>query len=225
MARGPIRSGRILCWLCIAIGLMALGAGVWTLIRSLRTEQWPVTDGVVRSAGVAAQSGGSDGDTYSPEVTYTYQVGGVDYTGKKVAVGQMSSSRDYALGVLSRYPIGKKVSVHFSPADPAEAVLETGIHGGTWICFAVGTGFVLFGAMFLQLQRAAARAQAPGAPAADVKALPEGRVGMDQPPVLMGVIFVLAGVGICFLPPSGGTPGWILYLRAEYLDSREFPSC
>ena len=40
---------------------------------------------------------------------------------------------------------------------------------------------------------------------------PDGSISMDKPPVLMGVIFLLAGVGICFLSPSGGTPHWIVY--------------
>ena len=76
----------------------------------------------------------------------------------------MSSSSEYAQGILNRYPVGKKVSVHYSPGDPSEAVLETGIHGGAWICLGVGTAFGLFGIMFLQIQRAAARAQMPGVP-------------------------------------------------------------
>jgi hypothetical protein len=134
------------------------------------------------------------------------------YTGDKVSIGAMSSSSAYAQGILNRYPIGKKVSVHYSPGDPSEAVLETGIHGGTWICLGVGTAFTLFGALFLQIQRAAARAQMPGAPpSSSVKVQPDGSVTMDKPPVLMGVIFLLAGLGICCVPPDSGTPHWVVF--------------
>ena len=216
MAQVSNRGVRLFCWLFIAIGLVAVGAGVWTLIKSIRTERWPVTDGVIQSAEMKSHSGSKGGTTYSAEVTYTYQVNGVRYKGNKVAIGQMSASPEYAQGILNRYPVGKKVSVHYSPTDPSEAVLETGIHGGTWICFGVGTAFALFGAMFLQIQRAAAKAQMPGAPPSSVRTNPDGSTSMDKPPALMGVIFLLAGVGICFMQPSGGTPNWIVYAAGGF---------
>ena len=34
---------------------------------------------------------------------------------------------------------------------------------------------------------------------------------MEKPPVLMGVIFLLAGIGLCFVPPDSGKPGWLMY--------------
>lgn len=198
------------CWLFIVIGLAVVGAGFWTLIKSVRTERWPATDGVIQSAHQEAHSD-NDGTTYSAEVTYTYQVSGASYNGGKISIGQMSSSSQYAQQILGRYPVGKKVSVYYSPANPAEAVLETGIHGGTWICFGVGTAFALFGVMFLQMQRAAVKAQMPGAqPSSSVRTNPDGSISMDKPPVLMGVIFLLAGTGICFLTPDGHAPKWIL---------------
>jgi hypothetical protein len=207
MAKVSGRGTQLFCSLFIVIGLVAVGAGIWTLTKSLRTEHWPVTDGVILTAEIKSHSG-EHGDTYSPEVTYSYRVNGTGYTGKKIAIGQMSSSTGYAQGVLQRYPVGQKVSVHYSPDDPAEAVLETGIHGGVWICFGVGTAFVLAGALFLQISRAAARAQQPGAPPSSVHVQPDGSVTMDKPPVLMGVIFLLVGLGLSFVYPDNGTPRW-----------------
>ena len=194
----------------IVFGMAVLGAGVWTLIKSIRTEHWPVTDGVVQSAHQESHSG-DHGTTYSAEVTYTYQVSGVSYSGHKISIGAISSSSQYAQGILDRYPVAKKVSVYYSPADPAEAVLETGIHGGTWICFGVGTAFGLAGLMFLQIFRAAAKAQMSGASASlSAPVNPDGSFTASKPPVLMGVIFLLAGTAICFAPPDGHAPKWIL---------------
>ena len=34
---------------------------------------------------------------------------------------------------------------------------------------------------------------------------------MNKPPVLMGVIFLLVGIGLCFVPPDHGKPGWLMY--------------
>ena len=212
MAQMSNRVAQLFCSLFIVIGLVAVGVGVWLLIKSIRAEHWPVTDGIIQSSEMKSHQGSKGGTTYSAEVTYTYQVAGTGYTGNKVSIGQMSSSSEYAQGILNRYPVGKKVSVHYLPGDPSDAVLETGIHGGTWICLGVGTVFTLFGIMFLQIKRAAARAQLPGAAqSSSVTVQPDGRVTMDKPPVLMGVIFLLAGIGICFLPPSGGTPHWVIY--------------
>jgi uncharacterized protein (TIGR03435 family) len=212
MAQMSSRGAQLFCSLFIVIGLVVVGVGVWLLTKSLRAEHWPVTDGIVQSAEMKSQTGNHGSTTYSAEVTYTYQVAGATYTAGKVAIGQMSSSVDYAQGILNRYPVGKKVSVHYSPDDPSDAVLETGIHGGMWICLGVGTAFTLFGIMFLQIQRAAMRAQMPGAPpSSSVTVQPDGRVTMDKPPVLMGVIFLLVGIGLCFVPPDQGKPGWLMF--------------
>lgn len=211
MAKGSSRGVQIFCGLFVVIGLAVVSAGVWTLIKSIRTESWPVTDGVIESAKIQSHTSNKGGTSYAPEVTYTYRVAGVNYGGDKIAIGQMSSSSDYARSVLKRYPVGGKVTVHYSSTNPVEAVLETGVHGGTWICFGVGTVFVLVGAMFLRIMRAAERAQLSGAPMSSVQTSSVGSISMNKPPVLMGVIFLLAGVGICFMQPAGGTPLWIVY--------------
>jgi hypothetical protein len=211
MAQMSSRGTQLFCSLFIVIGLLAVGIGIWTLAKSIRSEHWPVTDGIVQSAEMKSHEGSKGRTTYSAEVTYTFQVAGTSYTGDKVSIGQMSSSAEYAQGILNHYPTGKKVSVHYSPGDPSDAVLETGIHGGTWICLGVGTAFTLFGIMFLQISRAAARAQMPGAPeSSSVEVLPGGRVTMSKPPVLMCVIFLLAGIGLSFVPPDPGKPNWLM---------------
>lgn len=204
------RGTQFFCSLFIVIGLGAVGAGVWMAVKSFRSEHWPVTEGAILTAEMKSHFG-KHGRTYSPEVTYSYQVAGRQYEGGKLAFGQMSSSSGYAHGILNRYPVGKKVSVHYSPADPEEAVLETGIHGGVWICFGGGTAFTLFGVMFLQISRAAARAQLPGAAPSSLHVQPDGSVAMDKPPVLMGVIFLLAGIGLCFVTPDEGKPRWLMW--------------
>lgn len=212
MAQSTPRGLQLFCWLFIVLGVGITGWGGWTLIRSVRTNDWPVTEGVIQSARQESHRGTKGGTTYSAEVTYTYQVAKASYTGSKIAIGQMSSSSEYAQGVLSRYPVGGKVAVHYSATDPADAVLETGIHGGTWICFGVGTVFALFGVMFLQIMKAAAKAQTTDAlQPGSTRPATDGSTTTSKAPLLMGVIFLIAGVGICFGQPSGGTPQWIVY--------------
>jgi len=200
------RDTRAFCGLFMVIGVIAIGCGAWTFLRSLRCEHWPTTEGVVEAAEIGVQSGSDSdsGDTYSANVSYNYQVAGIRYEGTRLAFGAMSASSDYAQGILSRYPVGKKVLVHYAPDHPELAVLETGIHGGTWIGLGVGTVFVLFGWMFLQVSSAANRAEQT-TPAA------QSDVGLQQPPALMGVIFMLMGSFVFFMEPSSGTPRWVVY--------------
>lgn len=198
------RGTRMFLGLFMVVGVIAIGCGAWTLLRSLRCEHWPTTEGVIETAEMGRQSSNDGGDTYSANVSYSYQVAGIHYVGTRLAFAAMSASSGYARGILDRYPVGKKVPVHYSPDDPELAVLETGIHGGTWVALGVGTFFVLMAWMFLQWFSAANRA-GQTAPTA------QSDVSLQQPPILMGVIFMLMGSFVFFMEPSGGTPHWIAY--------------
>jgi Protein of unknown function (DUF3592) len=217
MAQPSIRSTRLFCGLFILMGVGAIGAGGWILVQGLRCEFWPTTDGVIQTAEMNYHSGNHGGVTYSADVTYKYQVAGVNYTGTRLAFGQMSSSSEYARRILDRYPVGQKVSVHYSPGKPEQAVLETGIHGGTWLCLGVGTVFVLAGVMAMQLL--AARPTVPGkagTPPPATSPDDTGRAGLQKPPILMGVIFVLMGSFVFFMEPSRGVPAWIVYAAGGF---------
>lgn len=207
-------SRSITCFLFLfaIVGFVVVCFGIWTAIKSIRATHWPVAEGVVQASTMKrhTSNGSHGGDTFSPEVSYTFQANGASFTGNKISFGQMSSSTDYAQRILDRYPVGKKVSVYYDPANPSEAVLETGIHGGTWVLLAVGTIFMLAGSMFLQIFRKAQNRQIDGTPSSTTIA-PDGRFTMDKPPVLMGAIFLIFGIGICFLQPAQGIPAWIVY--------------
>jgi hypothetical protein len=208
MAQPIPRGLKLFLGIFIIVGAIVIGCGAYTLIRSLRCEHWPTTDGVVQSAQMARHEGDADhGDTYSADVSYSYQVAGVNYDGNRLAFGSVSSSSSYAQGILNHYPVGQKVSVHYDPANPELAVLETGIHGGTWVCFGVGTVFLLAGIMFLQVFSRANKVDPATAP--HQATLPARST--QQPPVLMGVIFMLMGSFAFFAPPSVGTPRWVVY--------------
>jgi hypothetical protein len=206
----PVPPGlRLFLGLFILIGLIALGVGVMNLVRSLRCESWPTVEGVIESADMQSQTGGEEGITYSADISYAYQVAGKHYAGQRVAFGARSASSSRAQRVLDRFPVGKKVSVHYSPGDPQLAVLEPGIHGGTGVCFGVGTVFLLFGVVFLQLFSAARR---PGPNPYLTSLAPGVRPGQwQQPPVLMGVVFILMGLFVCLGEPADGVSDWIGY--------------
>lgn len=199
---------RIFPWVFILTGLFAAGCGVKMMVQSIRCESWPSTEGVILTSQMKSHSGDEGGTTYSASICYDYKVSDVHYTSTRWAIGAMSSSSSYAQEILSRYPAGKKVTVYHSPDEPKEAVLETGIHGGTWICLAVGTVFVLAGCMILQLFR---KALATDNSTDYIPGVQSAKPGASKPPLLMGIIFVVMGSFVFFMRPSGGTPGWIAY--------------
>lgn len=57
MAQTSSRGVKLFCWLFMVVGFVALGAGGWTLIKSLRTTNWPVTEGVITATHIASHSG------------------------------------------------------------------------------------------------------------------------------------------------------------------------
>lgn len=204
------RGERLFCWLFVIVGLVLVGNGIRLVTHGLRAEHWPVTVGTVQSGGIKSISD-EDGTTYSAEVTYLYEVAGTKYTNDEAAMEGMSASQSYAEGVLKQYPVGKKICVYYSPGNPAEAVLEPGIHGGAWICLALGAAFTLFGILFRQIARAAVRPASPTPLSRGLARQTDGSVSTDQPPVLLGVIFLLAGIGLGFVPPESGQPRWLMY--------------
>jgi hypothetical protein len=199
----------------LLVGLLAIGFGCWNLWRSLRCASWPTTAGVVVSAQMKSHQGNKGSTTYSAEIGYHYAVAGLNFTGDRLAFGAMSASSGYAQNILSRYPVGQKVTVHYSPDDPHIAVLETGIHGGTWICFGLGTAFTLAAIMFFQVFRAAGKAQTAAAQSSSIQTRPDGTITMNKPPALMGVLFILMGSPLFFVGSTGGagngTPSWVIY--------------
>jgi hypothetical protein len=70
---------------------------------------------------------------YRPVVEYAYQVRGRDYRGNQIKLNvAVSGGQSYAERVVKRYPQGGEVAVHYNPARPSSAVLESSA-GVTWI--------------------------------------------------------------------------------------------
>ena len=203
MAQPQNRGNLMLFWLLIVIGAIVLLAGAWTLFRGLSCEHWPSTEGIVETSQVHDSNSGRHGRTYSAHIIYSYHVGGTGYIGDRLCFGSMSSSSSYAGGIVNRYPVGKKVSVYYSPNDPQLAALEPGPHGGVAICFGVGTVFILFGMMMRGILKSP---EAQAALASGQRSIP-----MNQPPALMGVIFIVMGSFVFFMPTETRATAWVPY--------------
>jgi hypothetical protein len=117
------------------------------------TLTWPTADGAVVHADVHTShhddSKGHSRTTYTPEVIYNYIVNGVQYSGKSIAVCGVSKGPGFAKAVVAKYPEFSKVTVHYNPANPADAVLEPGNIEGLNALYVVGGVFGGFGVLMI----------------------------------------------------------------------------
>lgn len=150
-----LRSLGFLCGGVFVLGFAV--AGIFLLVKNFRERQksdasqnWPTTQGQVIATKVVentdTDSDGYTSVTYTPMVTYRYQVAGQEYTSGKVAFGFRKgySSRAKARQALANYSGDAQVTVYYDPSDPVEAVLERKV-GGSTLSLVLGIAFLLIG--------------------------------------------------------------------------------
>lgn len=121
--------GLLLVALGFAIAFLLPGS-VSSIFTQMASKDWPATSGIITHADVVEWDG-LDESTYRSDIRARYQIDGRDYYLFGIYPGHSdigSNSNVEAVRLLSRYPVGKKVSVYYNPLDPHEAVLERGIH-------------------------------------------------------------------------------------------------
>jgi len=97
---------------------------LWTSWKNIRVAResagWPGVTG-----SVTASERTKRGLRTQPRVTFSYQVDGKDYTGSNIVPGGTVSPKETD-AILSRYPAGSAVTVHYCPKDAGVSVLEPG---------------------------------------------------------------------------------------------------
>lgn len=117
-------------------------------------RSWPVTQGTV----VASTVGGRR--AYHPEITYEFSVDGHPYRGMSdldvPGFGTRASRLNVAEVLVSEYPVGRHVTVHYDPTDPARNRLRVGIPHTVFLLLSVGglaLGLGLYGTLRTVLRR------------------------------------------------------------------------
>lgn len=115
--------------------------GVRPVMQVFEARTWPERPCRVVSSQVQTHSG-DDGNTYSIDIRYTYQVEGRQYEGDRYNF-MIGSSSDYQgkAAVVERYPPGTELSCRVDPDDPEESVIS--------VDFDLGYLWGLFGLPFL----------------------------------------------------------------------------
>lgn len=131
--------------LFIVAGALMSFFGVRQFMQAKASAAWPTVTGVITVAELGKQMGNErdESTTYSADISYDYLVNDRSYVNGAVSFdGVKSSDPATARRILKRYPVGKQVAVYYNPNDPQDAVLEPGLHGGSWF-------LPLFGALFV----------------------------------------------------------------------------
>jgi hypothetical protein len=134
----------------LAMGIfLVIGAGLaywgWNILQDARaSSSWPTAEGLVTNSEVSHSSDAEGGDTYSPEVTYTYTVRDSLYENNTIKFGENAyDSRRTADRIAASYPSGKTVTVYYDPENPDRSVLEPGVSAGSYIVLGIGVLFIL----------------------------------------------------------------------------------
>jgi hypothetical protein len=132
-------------------GFIFIGMAINQYLKAKNAERtWLTAVGVVLNSDIKVhQSRNSKGQTtkyYEPLVSYQYQVKDETYNGDRLGFGSGRYGKSKANKKIAIYPQGAQVTVHYNPADPSKAVLETtATDGGKFL--ALGIILIVLGVM------------------------------------------------------------------------------
>lgn len=172
-------SGRGCLWIFGGIFIL-IGGGFFVfgsllpLIHLARAQTWVETPCVIDFSEVETFDG-DDGDTYAPNIHYSYAFGDGDYSSERCTfAGGSSSGRKRHQAVVDRYPVGSSSVCYVNPNAPEEAVLLRGVSVDYFFGF-FGLLFVGAGTMVIVL----GTRQFKGQSAKSRNARPIGRMTVD----------------------------------------------
>lgn len=139
--------------LMTGIGLLLIAAGLQTIRLGFGSRNWPSVDAIVTATGVSVSSGGEESDTtYTPQITYEYDVDDTAYVGSRYSFGSTKDpsfkSREQAEAWLEEHcPVDSRIAVHYDPDQPGISVVEPGVWRSLFTILA-GVAFLGGAALF-----------------------------------------------------------------------------
>jgi len=143
------------------IGISGIVLAVREWIHLGQVKFWPEAGGSVMKSEAEGTTGNTNGPgykstIYAPKILFRFTVDGKEYTSDKITWGGESRSNIKSLidKKLEEYPVGKNISVHYNPKDPADCIVQEDFSfemaipliGG--IVFILGGGGFAFGLIF-----------------------------------------------------------------------------
>ena len=134
---------------CIGFALLAAFV-IYGIQRNVsRMRAWPVAAGRIESSGVrefkslsTTGSGRSRWTTmFRSNIVYSYEVGGVRYTGDKLGTtGRFSANiAAFAQRGAARFAPGSQIEIRYNPDNPAESIFDPRT-GALWLLWLIPAG-------------------------------------------------------------------------------------
>lgn len=153
-----MRSGRIVWVILLLLGgifttigiIVGLVVGKPILDQAKATEQWPQTEGEILESELQ-ESSGDQGTMYSAHVVYRYALDGGEFESNRIWYGGVYSTSDRSemFEIVKQYPVGKTVTVYYSPDSPSESVLIPGAYVLSHVLYVIGLVFLGIGGFLL----------------------------------------------------------------------------
>jgi hypothetical protein len=122
-----------LSWIVGGLGFIALLLGIQDVLAARNSLSWPTTQGRVKESFISPYVGKRNRGYLQAIVRYEYTVGAERHESRRIYFGQPYSKNAAQLReLIAPYPVGASVRVYYSPANPAEAVLQPGLHGSVF---------------------------------------------------------------------------------------------
>ncbi|MGO9446524.1 MAG: DUF3592 domain-containing protein, partial [Thiobacillaceae bacterium] len=105
---------------------------VGDIFDASQAGKWPTVQGTVTFSRLGKGCGIQK--SCCPEISYSYLVGGQSYLGYRTRVGVPDCGMDDVVkNMVTRYPVGKSVTVWFNPQHPDDsALLVDTVSENTW---------------------------------------------------------------------------------------------
>src|SRR5262249_31409989 len=87
-------------------GLFGLAYQVRELLRAWASIGWPAGEALITDARVRVRRGRRT--IYKPEITYSYNHGGTEYTGRRLTFGSLTTSLTEAESLVERFAVGTR---------------------------------------------------------------------------------------------------------------------
>ncbi len=105
----------------------AIGVAVYAVqfrqgLRADASKKWPTSAATILSSALEQSPGNKR--RYRAAVQYRYRVAGKDHESSRVFWGGSEGRQRPMASVVSSYPEGATVTIHYDPQNPAEAVID-----------------------------------------------------------------------------------------------------
>ncbi|MBI1248810.1 DUF3592 domain-containing protein [bacterium] len=119
--------------LFIGVGVVGVGYGISEVANASASNDWPTVDGKVVECTLD-EFVRETRTNWECKVRYTYEVGGKQYQGDRIAFGyQSTNGKEMHAAIEDKLSQANQVEVHYDPDNPSRSSLSVGIHKATWV--------------------------------------------------------------------------------------------